>query len=127
MNTGYKKMDTSKAGSVISEVLGGARKHESLAQAASYALLVESHEIAELLHNKLMERNKLVNELAKLNVESGGTLLPGIPVGSSELAAFMAIEELAKTDPDLHPILGQVADLEKLKYMVGGADRSTLN
>lgn len=126
MNEGREKMDIGKAGRVISEVMGGARKHESLAQASSYALLLESQEVANLLHDKLMERNKLINELVALNVESAGALLPGVPV-DSELAAFMAIEDLAKVSPDLHPILGRVAELEKLKYLVGGGSFGVLN
>lgn len=119
-------MDLKNAGGVISDTMGGARKHESLAQASSYALLMESEEVANLLHDKLMERNKLVRELVALNVESEGSLLPGVPLGS-ELAAFMAIEELAKTNPGLHPLLRRVAELEKLKYLVGRHDQGALN
>lgn len=118
-----KKTELSKRGKVIAEVIGGTRRHDSLSQAASYALLMESEEVANLLHDKLLERNRLINELSRLHVESGGTLLPGVPrLGG--LATFMAIEDLAKTNPGLHPILGEIAALEKLKYMVGGDTRT---
>ena len=111
----------------MSEAIGGARKHESLTQAASYALLMESQEVASFLHDKLMERNALIYELSRQHVESGGTLLPGVPAEGG-LLAFMAIEELARTNPGLHPVLKQVADLEKMKYLAGlGAPGSLVN
>lgn len=125
MSMHNEKTGLGKATKVIAEVIGGARRHESLSRAASYALLMESEEVANLLHDKLIERNLLVNRLVNLHVESGGTLLPGIP-SRGGLATFMAIEELAKTDPGLHPILGEIAALEKLKYMAG-ADMGTPN
>lgn len=121
-----KKMDKQISGTgtglesvnFIVKVIGGARRHESLSQAASYALLMESEQVANLLHDKLIERNLLVNKLLTLHVESDGTLLDGVPAQDG-LASFMAIEDLAKTDPGLHPILGEIAALEKLKYMAG--------
>lgn len=118
MSIQNEKTGISKAGKVIAEVIGGMRRHESLSQAASYALLMESEEVANLLHDKLIERNLLINRLVNMHVESDGTLLPGVPAQGG-LATFMAIEELAKTNPSMHPILGEIAGIEKLKYMAG--------
>lgn len=112
--TGPKK----EASNFIVKVIGGARRHESLSQAASYALLMESEQVANLLHDKLIERNLLVNKLLTLHIESDGTLLDGVPAQGG-LTSFMAIEDLAKTNPSIHPILGKIAELEKLKYMAG--------
>ena len=125
MNMHNEKSGIQKATKAIADVIAGTRKHESLSQAVSYALLMESEDVANFLHDKLIERNRLINDLVRLNVESGGTLLPSVPT-DSKLAAFMAIEELAKTNPGLHPILGQVAEMEKLKYMAG-ADIGMMN
>lgn len=111
MSMHNEKTGLGKASKVIAEVIGGVRRHESLSQAASYALLMESEEVANLLHDKLIERNLLVNRLVALHVESGGSLLPGVPAQGG-LTTFMAIEELAKTSPSMHPILGEIAALE---------------
>lgn len=115
-----------KASKTLAEVIGGTRRHESLSQAASYALLMESEEVANMLHDKLIERNLLVNRLVGLHVESDGALLPGVPAQGG-LASFIAIEDLAKTNPTLHPILGEIAELEKLKYMAGMSVVETIN
>jgi hypothetical protein len=125
MNMRNEKSGIQKATKVIAEVIAGARKHESLSQAASYALLMESEEVANFLHDKLIARNLLINRLVSMQVESNGTLFPGVPAQGG-LATFMAIEELAKTNPSLHPILGEIAALEKFKYMAG-ADIGMMN
>lgn len=120
-----EKMGVAEAASVLKDVMNGAHKHESLAEASSYALLKETPEVANFIHHKLIERNKLVRELSALHVASGGILLPGVP-NEGGLATFMAIESLAETNPGIHPILIKIAELEKLKYMVG-ADKQHFN
>lgn len=102
----------------LAKTASGADKHESLAKAAAYACVMENVTTATFLTEKVEERSALIHELMRLNAESGGTLLPGVPL-DNELAAFLAIEALVNTNPGLHPILGQIAALEKLKYMVG--------
>lgn len=126
MSAENEKPGLRKATKAIAEVIGGARRHESLSQAASYALLMECEEVANMLNDKLIERNLLVNRLVGLHVESGGTLLPGVPTEGG-LASFVAVEDLAKTNPSLHPILGEIASLEKLKYMAGVNTVETIN
>lgn len=126
MSTQNEKPGAQKATRIIAETIGGARRHESLSQAASYALLMESDEVANLLHDKLIQRNQLVTKLVSLHTESGGELFPGVTTDGG-LATFMAIEELAKTNPGLHPVLGEIAALEKLKYMAGGNDARISN
>lgn len=118
MSTQNEKPGAQKATRIIAETIGGARRHESLSQAASYALLMESDEVANLLHDKLIQRNQFVTKLVNLHMESEGELFPGVTTEGG-LATFMAIEELAKTKPGLHPVLGEIAALEKLKYMAG--------
>lgn len=121
MSENNEKRGLPKAAKVIAEVIGGVRRHESLSQAASYALLMDAEEVASLLHDKLIERNFLINRLMRLHIESDGALLPGVPVQGG-LPLFIAIEELAKINPSQHPILGEIAALEKLKYMAGADD-----
>lgn len=121
------QMDTNKS---LERVLGtvekihsGVAKHASLSDAVSYARWKEDPETATFLLGKLEERCNLVKKLRDLNAASGGALLLGVPADNS-LAAFMAIEALAESNPGLHPILGEIAELEKLKYMVGGGTAS---
>jgi hypothetical protein len=101
-------------------------KHESLSQAATYALLMDSKEVADFLHSKLVAKNILVNRLVRMQVESGGTLFPGVPARGGAIT-FMAIEELARMQPELHPILEEIAQLEKLKYLAGTDNDGSAN
>lgn len=102
----------------LEEVVSGARKHNSLADAALYAAVMEDKGTADFLSGQLEKRNQLIKRLVLLNAESGGSLLPGVP-GENSLAAFMAIEDLAAKNPQIHPMLGQIDELDKTRFMVG--------
>lgn len=114
-----RKMDEKKLEKLLS-LASGEGMHDSLSNAWLYAAISADLNMADFLAEKDGERCDCIRELRKLNVESGYMLLPEIP--HDDLGAFMAIEKLAKTNPGAHELLGKIAELDKLRYMVGNQD-----
>lgn len=102
----------------IHELQTGEKKHASLADASLYAMFNEAPEVSRFIDNNERERCRLVWSLTREHLRSAGTLFPGLTT-ESELAAFEAIEELAIRNPDQHPTLKAISELEKCKHLAG--------
>lgn len=102
---------------VLEDVLSGNKKPDSLAEAGLYSIFGDP-DMIDLVTQKIEERSALIRELMEMNKKSGFMLLPQIP--HDELGAFMAIEALAASNPEAHENLGKIAELDKLRFMVGG-------
>lgn len=112
-----EKMETTKPKpGILDGAVDATRRHESLDQAVHFAVFLEPG-LADFLSEKLIERNTLARKLLDAHIKSGGQLLP-IPMGTRPVMQ-KAIESLAITNPGAHPSLKKIADLEKLKYLVG--------
>lgn len=101
----------------LEKLAEGIGKHDSLANAALYAVMREDGGTASFMTEKVEERSALIRELMKLNAESGFMLLPQLP--HDDLGAFMAIEKLAASNPGAHEFLGRIAEIDKMRFMVG--------
>lgn len=101
----------------LEKIAEGVGKHDSLADATLYATLMEDESTADFMIDRLEERSEMIRELMRLNAESGFVLLPQLP--HDELGAFMAIEEMAISNPGAHEILGKIAEIDKARFLVG--------
>lgn len=106
-------------GATLERIAEGIGKHDSLANAALYANLMEDRNTVDFLAAKIRERSALIRKLMRLNAESGFMLLPHVP--HDELGGFMAIERLAVSNPGAHEILGKIAEIDKARFLVGDA------
>lgn len=106
----------------LDEVVKDHDKHKSLADAALYAAVKEPA-LSPFMTQKVEERTVLIQELIRLNTESGFMLLPQIP--HEQVTAHKAIVDLAISNPDHHPILGKIAEIERVRFLVG--NHSTLH
>ena len=107
-------MDEGKT-SRLEDIARGVGKHDSLANAGLYSLFSDL-DMVDFLTEKIQERSRHIYELMKLNDESGHMLLPEIP--HDRIGAFEAIEKLAVTNPGAHELLGKIAELDKLRFLV---------
>lgn len=108
----------------VIRLMEGEGVHDSLGNAALYSTLMEDTATMNALTDLLGKRCELVREMCRLNAEAGGALLPPIVPADESLEAFIAVEILAKNNPGLHPILGQIAELEKARFLAGAAGQA---